>query len=60
MFAVTAVTQVDTTAAGDSFDGVFLASLINGDDIARAASKAARAAAIVVGHKGAIIDSELF
>ncbi|MCH9643660.1 MAG: sugar kinase [Gammaproteobacteria bacterium] len=55
--AVTPVKQIDTTAAGDSFDGTLLASLINGDDFKVAAAKAAAIAAKVVAHKGAIIQN---
>lgn len=50
---------VDTTAAGDSFNGGFLAALATG----RSAQDAARAghglASLVVSHKGAIIDPGL-
>lgn len=53
---VASVKQVDTTAAGDSFDGTLLASLINGDDFILAAQRAAKVAAVVVAHKGAIVN----
>lgn len=47
------VTPVDTTAAGDTFSGYFLAGLIEGLDTARAMDLAARASAICVTRKGA-------
>ena len=53
---VMAVKQIDMTAAGDSFDGTLLAALINGDDLVQAAAQAAKVAAKVVAHKGAIIS----
>ncbi len=47
---------VDTTAAGDAFNGCYLASRIYGIPARQAAAKAARLAAVVVSHQGAIID----
>ncbi|MCE5256880.1 MAG: ribokinase [Spirochaetaceae bacterium] len=44
---------VDTTAAGDTFTGYFLAGLIEGLDTAQAMDLASRAAAICVTRKGA-------
>lgn len=44
---------VDTTAAGDTFSGYFLAGLIEGMDTAGAMDLAARAAALCVTRKGA-------
>lgn len=44
---------VDTTAAGDTFTGYFMASILNGDDPADALLTATRAAALAVGRKGA-------
>jgi Sugar kinases, ribokinase family len=50
---------VDTTSAGDSFNGSFLAHLaIHGDPVA-AAGFAARVAAIVVGRHGALVRHDL-
>ncbi len=52
--AVTAV-QVDSTGAGDSFNGTYFASRLTGDDVEVAAQKAHKVAARVIGHKGAIL-----
>ncbi|ASY63894.1 2-dehydro-3-deoxygluconate kinase [Sinorhizobium sojae CCBAU 05684] len=46
---------VDTTSAGDSFNGSFLARLAAGDSPADAAAFAARVAAAVIGHHGALV-----
>jgi ribokinase len=47
------VQAVDTTAAGDTFTGYFLAGLVEGLDIAKSLDLAARAASICVTRKGA-------
>ena len=52
--------QRDTTAAGDSFAGVYLANRLEGNNISDSVRAADAAARIVVGHKGAIIDDEIF
>ncbi len=44
---------VDTTAAGDTFTGYFLSSIINGQDEAQALFMAAKAASVAVSKKGA-------
>ncbi len=49
---------VDTTSAGDSFNGSFLARLAAGDNPADAAAFAARVAAAVIGHHGAMVAPE--
>ncbi|MDX0136316.1 sugar kinase [Sinorhizobium meliloti] len=49
---------VDTTSAGDSFNGSFLARLASGDSPADAAAFAARIAAAVIGHHGALIGRD--
>lgn len=49
---------VDTTSAGDSFNGAFVARLVAGDDPARAATFAAAVAAGVIGHHGALVAKE--
>ena len=46
---------VDTTAAGDSFNGAYLAHRLMGDSPAEAARHARAMAAWVVGHRGAIV-----
>lgn len=47
------VKAVDTTAAGDTFSGFFLARIAAGDAVEDALDTATRAAAIAVGRKGA-------
>ena len=47
------VKAVDTTAAGDTFSGYFIAGLAEGMDTARALDLAARAASICVTRRGA-------
>jgi len=49
--------QVDSTAAGDSFAGAYLAGRLSGQSQADAISQAEDVARIVVQHPGAIIDS---
>jgi 2-dehydro-3-deoxygluconokinase len=49
---------VDTTSAGDSFNGGYLMSLAAGDEPEAAARFAARLAAAVIGHPGALITRE--
>lgn len=56
--AVEAAMVVDTTAAGDSFNGAYLAARIAGQDPARAAATGNRLARVVVGNTGAIIPQE--
>lgn len=50
---------VDTTSAGDSFNGTFLAKLMTGASPQEAARAAAQAAATVIGHHGALISHGL-
>ena len=47
------VSTVDTTAAGDTFTGYFLAAIIAGKDVAFSLDIAARASAITVSRQGA-------
>lgn len=47
------VKPVDTTAAGDTFTGFFLASMIRGEDVQTALRIASRAASIAVSRSGA-------
>ena len=53
---------VDTTGAGDSFNGAYLAARLQGHSIAQAVDAATRLAATVVRHQGAVIpkDATLF
>ncbi|WP_025254054.1 sugar kinase [Alteromonas sp. ALT199] len=52
-----APTQVDTTAAGDSFAGVYLISRLTGDTMAQSIQAADMAAREVVQHTGAIVSA---
>lgn len=49
---------VDTTAAGDAFNGAYLAARIRGEDPTVAACQGARLAARVIGHPGALIPAD--
>lgn len=49
--------QIDSTAAGDSFAGTYLASRLKNIDIGQAIQNASKIAALVVQHPGAIIDA---
>lgn len=49
---------VDTTSAGDSFNGAFVARLVTGDQPPEAAAFAASVAAGVIGHHGALVARE--
>ena len=51
-------TIVDTTSAGDSFNGAFLARLATGDSPQEAARFAAEVAAAVIQHHGALVAKE--
>ena len=51
---------LDTTAAGDSFAGAYLAFRIGGLSPKNATQQAAKIASIVVSHPGAVIDRDLF
>lgn len=48
------VRTVDTTAAGDTFTGYFIAGLLNGMDIPDILRRCAKASAIAVSRKGAV------
>ncbi|KXI30953.1 sugar kinase [Paraglaciecola hydrolytica] len=51
---------VDTTSAGDSFNGVYLGARLAGYDIGQAIELAASAAGLVIQFPGAIIPNENF
>jgi 2-dehydro-3-deoxygluconokinase len=50
---------VDPTGAGDSFNGAYLSARMAGADPVAAAEAAHRVAGIVIGHRGALVDSKL-
>ena len=52
--------QLDSTAAGDSFAGTYLASRIVGQSRAESLNNAANIARFVVQHKGAIVDKSCY
>ena len=51
---------VDTTAAGDNFNAGYLAQRLNGDSPEAAALQGNRCAAIVIQHRGGVIEREVF
>lgn len=51
---------VDTTAAGDAFNGGYLAARFAGQSPADAAQLGARTAAFVLGYRGAIVPKDVF
>ncbi len=53
-----AATVVDATAAGDSFNGAFLASYLTGADVATAAALGAAVASKVIGFRGALAPGD--
>jgi 2-dehydro-3-deoxygluconokinase len=48
---------IDTSGAGDAFNGVYLAGRLQGDSPAKAAEAALRVASRVVTHAGAIVPA---
>jgi 2-dehydro-3-deoxygluconokinase len=56
--AFTTARIVDTTSAGDSFNGGYLACIARGDAPRDAAAFAARVASAVIGHPGALISRQ--
>ena len=60
-FAITPVANVvDTTSAGDSFNGVYLGARIEGYGVNDAITLASKAAGFVIQHRGAITPAEEF
>jgi 2-dehydro-3-deoxygluconokinase len=58
---ITPVTYVvDTTSAGDSFNGVYLSARLAGKDVTASVNIASAAAGIVIQHPGAIAPVESF
>ena len=57
--AVAAPQVVDTTSAGDSFNGGFLSRLVCGASPQDAAAYGAAVASVVIGHHGALINPAL-
>ena len=51
---------VDTTGAGDTFNAGYLAGRLMGKSIEESAQQAIRCAGIIIQHRGAIIDKEVF
>ena len=58
--AVADVAPVDTTGAGDSFNGAYLAAHLSGHDRREAARRAHAVAARVIGHHGALMPMSAF
>jgi 2-dehydro-3-deoxygluconokinase len=54
--AVATTAIIDTTSAGDSFNGAYLARIAIGEAPREAAAFAARVASAVIGHPGALIE----
>lgn len=58
--AITERTPLDTTGAGDSFAGTYLAERLSGVAMAEAMRNAAKIAGLVVQHRGAIVEAKLY
>lgn len=51
---------VDTTGAGDTFNAGYLAARLQGKTPEQAAAQGIRCAGIIIRHRGAVIDAEIF
>jgi len=51
---------VDTTSAGDAFNGAYLSARLLGKSAEHSAKFAAKVSACVIQHKGAIVDEQIF
>lgn len=61
LFEIEEVTNVvDTTSAGDSFNGAFLGARLAGHDYKEAIHIASKTAGFVIQHPGAIVESDTF
>lgn len=58
--AITELAPKDTTGAGDSFAGTYLAGRLSGESVAEAMRNAAKIAGLVIQHRGAIVDASLY
>ncbi len=54
------VNPIDTTAAGDSFNGAYLAARLNNKDAKTAVAAGQACAALVISHRGAIVPADQF
>lgn len=54
------VLPVDTTAAGDSFNGGYLAARLSKKNAQEAVAQGQQCAALVIQHRGAIVDKAVF
>jgi len=60
-FFITPVDNVvDTTSAGDSFNGVYLGARANGSSLSEAIELASKSAAFVIQHHGAIVEPHAY
>jgi 2-dehydro-3-deoxygluconokinase len=58
MISVTPALAVDTTGAGDSFNGAYLAARLRGTGVTDAVAQAQRVSAAVVGQRGAVVAAD--
>lgn len=53
-------TVIDTTSAGDAFNGIYLGARLNNNTVPDSVAKAAKAAGFVIQHKGAIVPKTIY